>query len=153
MKETDNLVLKSTGINKRFGGVHALADMSFELRQGEVHALVGENGAGKSTYIKILSGVYQKDSGTNLFNGREINFHTTIEARRAGIGMVPQIIELAPKLTVAENIFMGVYPAARVRDRQLEGAVRQRARRSPGSSTCRTSSAWRWKSWAPGTSS
>ncbi len=113
MKETDNLVLKSTGINKWFGGVHALADMSFELRQGEVHALVGENGAGKSTYIKILSGVYQKDSGTNLFNGREINFHTTIEARRAGIGMVPQIVELAPKLTVAENIFMGVYPAAR----------------------------------------
>lgn len=113
MKETDNLVLKSTGINKRFGGVHALADMSFELRQGEVHALVGENGAGKSTYIKILSGVYQKDSGTNIYNGREIDFHSTIEARRAGIGMVPQIVELAPRLTVAENIFMGVYPASR----------------------------------------
>ena len=110
----ENVVLKSSGINKWFGGVHALADMSFELRQGEVHALVGENGAGKSTYIKILSGVYKKDSGSNVFNGQEINFHTTIEARRAGIGMVPQLIELAPKLTVAENIYMGVYPAAKL---------------------------------------
>jgi ABC-type sugar transport system ATPase subunit len=109
-----NLVLKSEGINKSFGGVHALTDMSFELRQGEVHALVGENGAGKSTYIKILSGVYHKDSGTNLYNGKPVDFHSALEARRAGIGMVPQLIELAPKLTVAENIYMGVYPSARM---------------------------------------
>ena len=100
----EDLVLRSEGINKWFGGVHALADMSFELRRGEVHALVGENGAGKSTYIKILSGVYQKDSGTTLYNGEEINFKNNLEARRAGIGMVPQLIELAPMLTVAENI-------------------------------------------------
>ena len=109
----EDLVLKSEGINKRFGGVQALADMRFDLRQGEVHALVGENGAGKSTYIKILSGVYRKDSGTTVYDGREINFHSVLEARRAGIGMVPQIVELAPKLTVAENIFMGVYPSAK----------------------------------------
>jgi ribose transport system ATP-binding protein len=108
------IVLNSEGINKSFGGVHALVDMSFQLRQGEVHALVGENGAGKSTYIKILSGVYHKDSGTNLYRGRPIDFHSALEARRAGIGMVPQIIELAPKLTVAENIYMGVYPSARM---------------------------------------
>ena len=93
------IVLKSTGINKSFGGVHAL---------------VGENGAGKSTYIKILSGVYHKDSGTNLYGGKPIDFHTALDARRAGIGMVPQIIELAPKLTVAENLYMGVYPSARM---------------------------------------
>jgi ABC-type sugar transport system ATPase subunit len=111
MQET---VLKSDGINKSFGGVHALVDMGFELRQGEVHALVGENGAGKSTYIKILSGVYHKDSGTNLYLGKPIDFHSALDARRAGIGMVPQIIELAPKLTVAENIYMGVYPSARL---------------------------------------
>ncbi len=108
------LVLKSEGINKSFGGVHALADMSFELRRGEVHALVGENGAGKSTYIKILSGVHHKDSGTSLYEGKPIDFRTALEARQAGIGMVPQIIELAPKLTVAENIYMGVYPSARM---------------------------------------
>jgi ABC-type sugar transport system ATPase subunit len=107
------LVLKSEGITKSFGGVHALVDMGFELRRGEVHALVGENGAGKSTYIKILSGVHQKDAGTSLFEGRPIAFRTALEARQAGIGMVPQIIELAPKLTVAENIYMGVYPSAR----------------------------------------
>jgi ABC-type sugar transport system ATPase subunit len=111
MQET---VLKSEGINKSFGGVHALVDMGYELRHGEVHALVGENGAGKSTYIKILSGVYHKDSGTNLYCGKPIDFHAALDARRAGIGMVPQIIELAPKLTVAENIYMGVYPSARL---------------------------------------
>ena len=105
-----DIVLKSEGMNKRFGGVHALSDMQFELRRGEVHALVGENGAGKSTYIKILSGVYQKDSGKTVYDGKEIDFKSAIDARKAGIGMVPQIIELAPKLTVAENIFMGVYP-------------------------------------------
>jgi len=109
----EDLVLKSEGINKWFGGVHALSDMSFELKQGEVHALVGENGAGKSTYIKILSGVYQKDSGTTVYNNKEIDFRNNLEARRAGIGMVPQIIELAPQLTVAENIYMGVYPTGR----------------------------------------
>jgi len=106
----EDLVLRSQGINKWFGGVHALADMSFELRRGEVHALVGENGAGKSTYIKILSGVYHKDSGTTVYEGEEINFRSNLEARRAGIGMVPQLIELAPMLSVAENIYMGVYP-------------------------------------------
>lgn len=105
-----DVLLKSTGMNKWFGGVHALADMQFELKKGEVHALVGENGAGKSTYIKILSGVYQKNTGTTIFDGEEINFRNNLEARRAGVGMVPQIIELAPKLTVAENIYMGVYP-------------------------------------------
>jgi len=110
----DTLVLKSEGINKSFGGVHALVNMGFELRHGEVHALVGENGAGKSTYIKILSGVYHKDAGTNLYGGKPIDFHTALDARRAGIGMVPQIIELAPKLTVAENLYMGVYPSARL---------------------------------------
>lgn len=109
----EELLLKSEGINKWFGGVHALADMKFKLKKGEVHALVGENGAGKSTYIKILSGVYQKDSGTTLFDGEEINFKNNLEARRAGVGMVPQIVELAPKLTVAENIYMGVYPRSK----------------------------------------
>jgi len=108
------LVLKSEGITKSFGGVHALVDMGFELRRGEVHALVGENGAGKSTYIKILSGVHLKDSGTSRFEGKPISFRSALEARQAGIGMVPQIIELAPKLTVAENIYMGVYPSARM---------------------------------------
>jgi len=106
----DNIVLQSEGISKRFGGVQALDKIQFELRKGEVHALVGENGAGKSTYIKILCGIYRKDEGTTVYDGREIDFRSNMEARLKGMGMVPQIIELAPKLTVAENIFMGVYP-------------------------------------------
>ena len=147
------LVLKSEGINKWFGGVHALVDMGFELRQGEVHALVGENGAGKSTYIKILSGVHLKDSGATRFDGKPISFRSALEARRAGIGMVPQIIELAPKLTVAENIYMGVYPSARMgivswkdlfrKAREDGGALRHGGHDAPA----------RWRSWARGTGS
>lgn len=106
----EELILKSEGISKRFGGVQALDKIQFQLKKGEVHALVGENGAGKSTYIKILAGVYQKDEGESVYNGKPINFRSNLEARQHGIGMVPQIIDLAPKLTVAENIYMGVYP-------------------------------------------
>jgi ribose transport system ATP-binding protein len=106
----DTMVLQSEGISKRFGGVQALDRIQFELEKGEVHALVGENGAGKSTYIKILCGIYRKDEGKTLYNGQDIDFKNNMEARLNGLGMVPQLIELAPKLTVGENIFMGVYP-------------------------------------------
>lgn len=110
----EELLLKSDGISKAFGGVQALDKIQFQLRRGEVHALVGENGAGKSTYIKILSGVYHKDEGTTIYDGKEIDFKTNLEAREHGVGMVPQLIELAPKLTVAENIYMGMYPRNRM---------------------------------------
>lgn len=103
-------ILQSEGVSKRFGGVQALDKVHFDLRKGEVHALVGENGAGKSTYIKILCGVYHKDEGAIRYDGREIHFRSNLEARQNGIGFVPQQIELAPKLTVGENIFMGLYP-------------------------------------------
>ncbi len=103
-------ILKASEISKRFGGVQALDNVQFELNKGEVHALVGENGAGKSTLIKIISGIYQKESGHLFYEGREVNFKNNIDARLDGIGMVPQEIQLAPRLTVAENIFMGMYP-------------------------------------------
>ncbi len=106
----EQLILSSRGISKRFGGVQALEQVQFELARGEVHALVGENGAGKSTYIKILCGIYHKDEGSILYDGRPVNFRSNLEARQNGIGFVPQQIELAPKLTVGENIFMGLYP-------------------------------------------
>ena len=109
--EAESPILRSVDISKRFGGVQALDRVHFDLHRGEVHALVGENGAGKSTYIKILCGVYQKDGGTMWYDGREINFRNNLEARQNGIGIVPQQIELAPKLTVGENIFMGMYPS------------------------------------------
>jgi ABC-type sugar transport system ATPase subunit len=104
------IVLQADSISKSFGGVHALDKVRFELKNGEIHALVGENGAGKSTLIKIICGIYTKDEGKILYEGKEVNFRNNIEARLNGIGIVPQEIQLAAKLTVAENIFMGLYP-------------------------------------------
>jgi ribose transport system ATP-binding protein len=106
----EGVILRASEISKRFGGVQALDRVQFELKRGEVHALVGENGAGKSTLIKILAGIYLKDNGLVIYENREVDFRNNIEARLNGIGMVPQEIQLAPKLTVAENIFMGLYP-------------------------------------------
>ncbi len=106
----DGNVLRAESVSKHFGGVQALERVDFELARGEVHALVGENGAGKSTLIKILCGIYQKDGGRILYNGQEVDFRSNLQARMSGIGLVPQEIQLAPKLTVAENIFMGLYP-------------------------------------------
>ncbi len=128
---TEDCVLRAENVSKRFGGVHALEGVSFELARGEVHALVGENGAGKSTLIKIICGVYQKDAGRILYNGKEVDFRSNLQARVNGIGIVPQEIQLAPKLTVAENIFMGLYPRGRtglVKWRELRRRARELAR-------------------------
>ena len=94
------------GINKAFGGIKALNDVSFRVKHGEIHALVGENGAGKSTLMKILSGAYQKDSGQIILAGTKIEAKSTVEMRRAGLGIIYQEFALAPHLTVAENIFI-----------------------------------------------
>jgi ribose transport system ATP-binding protein len=109
----NGIVLRADNVSKRFGGVQALDKVQFELRTGEVHALVGENGAGKSTLIKIICGLYQRDEGTIVYNGKNVDFRDNLQARMSGVGIVPQEIQLAPKLTVAENIFMGMYPRGR----------------------------------------
>jgi ABC-type sugar transport system ATPase subunit len=109
----DGIVLRATNVSKRFGGVQALDKVQFDLRAGEVHALVGENGAGKSTLIKIICGLYQRDEGEILYNGKPVDFRDNLQARMSGVGIVPQEIQLAPKLSVAENIFMGMYPRGR----------------------------------------
>ncbi len=109
----DGIVLQAENVSKRFGGVQALDRVQFELRRGEVHALVGENGAGKSTLIKIICGLYPRDEGTIVYNGKNVDFRDNLQARMNGVGIVPQEIQLAPKLTVAENIFMGMYPRGR----------------------------------------
>lgn len=98
------------GIDKQFPGVQALKDCRFELLQGEVHALMGENGAGKSTMMKVLTGVYQKDAGTIVYKGRPIEILSPKAAQDSGIGMIHQELNLAPDLTVAQNIFMGREP-------------------------------------------
>ncbi|NBD23873.1 sugar ABC transporter ATP-binding protein [Paenibacillus glycinis] len=105
----EQLVVMS-GIEKRFAGVHALKGCRFELRSGEVHALVGENGAGKSTMMKILTGVYQRDEGEIAFRGRPADLPDTRAAQKLGISMIHQELNLAPDLTVAQNIYIGREP-------------------------------------------
>ena len=77
-------VLHMTGVTKAFAGVPALRGASIDVRPGEVHGLVGENGAGKSTFMKILAGVYERDAGTITLGGQEVSFHHPVEAAREG---------------------------------------------------------------------
>ena len=105
--QSDIPVLEMAGIGKSFPGVCALDEVSFKAYSGQVHVLLGENGAGKSTLMKILAGVYPKDSGKILFEGRQIEIGSTREALDLGISMVYQEPSLALHLSAAENIFLG----------------------------------------------
>jgi ribose transport system ATP-binding protein len=100
-------VLALEDVNKSFPGVHALKDVSIEVRPGEIVGLIGENGAGKSTLMKILSGVYQPDSGRILIAGKPTRLADSADANRQGIGMVFQEQSLLTNLTVGENIYLG----------------------------------------------
>ncbi len=111
---TREVILEVQNVSKSFPGVKALDNVSFELRRGEVHALVGENGAGKTTLMKILSGVYRADQGTIRYKGKEVAFRDVTEARKAGIGIIYQELNLIPHLTVAANIFVGREPLTRL---------------------------------------
>lgn len=101
------VILQMTGIDKRFQGVHALKECCLELKKGEVHALVGENGAGKSTMMKILTGIYSADAGEIFYNGSKVCFKNPKEAQEAGISIVHQELNLMNHLTAAQNIFIG----------------------------------------------
>jgi len=103
-------ILEITDIRKTFTGVTALEDISFSVKRGEVHGLMGENGAGKSTFIKILTGLYKADSGKIVFDGEECSFHNALSAQQAGISTIYQELNMIPYLTVSENIFLGRYP-------------------------------------------
>lgn len=98
--------LKMENVAKSFGGVHALKNVTFTVKPGEIHALVGENGAGKSTLMKILSGAYQRDAGTISIDGEEVDISSPKKAKELGVGIVYQEFELAPDLSIAENIFL-----------------------------------------------
>jgi len=106
----NEVILSLEHISKEFPGVKALDDVKLKLRKGEVHALMGENGAGKSTMIKVMTGVYPKTSGTIVLNNQEIEPQTPQEAQETGISTVYQEINLCPNLTVAENIYIGRQP-------------------------------------------
>lgn len=100
-------ILSLENINKSYPGVKALNNVSFELEEGEVHALIGENGAGKSTLIKVITGAIMPDSGTISFENTDYSAMTPMVSRKLGIEAIYQEFNLAPALTVAENIFMG----------------------------------------------
>lgn len=102
--------LQMRGISKRFGPTIALSGVDLTVRPGEVHALVGENGAGKSTLMKVLSGAQPADAGTMLLDGEAYAPRGPLQARRAGVAMIYQELSLAPHLSVADNLMLGLEP-------------------------------------------
>ena len=103
-------LLEMKGIGKSFPGVKALEGVNLSVRSGQVHALLGENGAGKSTLIKILSGAYVKDEGQIFWEGQPVAINSPQDAQALGISTIYQEFNLAPHLTIAENIFLGHLP-------------------------------------------
>ncbi len=101
------MLLTLRSVQKNFGGIRALRDANLEVREGEVHLLMGENGAGKSTLMRIVAGMYTRDGGEMLWRGQPVSFNNPSEAASQGIAMVHQESLLAPHLSVAENIFLG----------------------------------------------
>ncbi|GAA3908979.1 MULTISPECIES: ribose ABC transporter ATP-binding protein RbsA [Gibbsiella] len=100
-------LLQLKGIDKAFPGVKALSGAALSVYPGKVMALVGENGAGKSTMMKVLTGIYSKDAGSLQFLGKEVAFSGPKDSQAAGIGIIHQELNLIPQLTIAENIFLG----------------------------------------------
>jgi ABC-type sugar transport system ATPase subunit len=107
----DNPLIQFRGIGKRFPGVQALRDVSFDVAQGSCHALCGENGAGKSTLGKILAGIYTPDEGELIVDGKAVQFGSPSDAMAAGIGIVHQELAFCENLTVAENLCLGHLPS------------------------------------------
>lgn len=104
------VLLEIKGLEKTFPGVRALKGVQLTVNKGEVHSLMGENGAGKSTLIKVLTGIYQKNGGTIMFDGKEIDCKTPIEANEVGISTIYQELNLVLFQTVYENLFLGREP-------------------------------------------
>ena len=150
-------LLSVKDVDKSFPGVHALKKVSLSIRKGEVHALVGENGAGKSTLMNILSGIQQKDSGSILFDGKEMDVSRPLDSQLLGISIIHQELNLVPHFSIAENMFVGrekrrghrlPQPAEDQRGRAGAAAAGGPGRSIPGpwsrSSASRSGSSSRW---------
>ena len=107
MQSQPKMVMQARGLVKRYGHVTALDGADFELRAGEILAVIGDNGAGKSSLIKALSGATIPDQGEILLDGQPVHFKSPIDARRAGIETVYQDLAVAAAMTIAENLFLG----------------------------------------------
>ena len=101
------VILETRGLTKHYGGVHALNDADFVLHKGEHVAIMGDNGAGKSTFVRQITGVEQPTSGSIIFDGQEVHFAGPLDAREAGIETVFQTLALADDLDVPDNLFLG----------------------------------------------
>ena len=106
MSDSD-IILKTEGLTKFYGGLHALNKANFELRRGEHVAIMGDNGAGKSTFVRQITGVETRTRGKIIFNGQEVHFKGPLDAREAGIETVFQNLALADDLDVPSNLFLG----------------------------------------------
>lgn len=104
---SDEIVLKTEDLTKHYGGVHALEGADFELKMGEHVAIMGDNGAGKSTFVRQITGVEQRTRGKVTLYGEEVNFAGPLDAREAGIETVFQTLALADDLDVPDNLFLG----------------------------------------------
>lgn len=104
---TEEVVLKTEDLTKHYGGVHALVGADFELKKGEHVAIMGDNGAGKSTFVRQITGVEQHTRGKITFYGEEVRFGGPLDAREAGIETVFQTLALADHLDVPDNLFLG----------------------------------------------
>ena len=104
---SEDIVLKTEELTKHYGGVHALLGANFEIKKGEHIAIMGDNGAGKSTFVRQITGVEQRTSGKVWLYGEEVNFAGPLDAREAGIETVFQTLALADDLDVPDNLFLG----------------------------------------------
>jgi ABC-type sugar transport system ATPase subunit len=104
-------LLETTGLGKRYGQHHVLRDASFRLNAGESVAVIGENGAGKSTFAKIITGVIRSDEGAIYLDGQPVSFRSPRDALQHGIAFIPQELAYVPYLTVGENIMLGQWPS------------------------------------------
>lgn len=105
-----DIVLQVENISKNFGMTQALKDVSFSIRKGTIHSLLGRNGAGKSTVVNIIAGIYRQSAGKVLLEGKEISAYSVSDRQNMGIKIVPQHASIVPELTVGENIFLGIWP-------------------------------------------
>ncbi len=104
---SNDIILETRDLTKYYGGVHALEGADFVLRKGEHVAIMGDNGAGKSTFVRQITGVEQRTRGTVVFDGEEVDFAGPLDAREAGIEAVFQTLALADHLDVPDNLFLG----------------------------------------------
>jgi len=122
-------VLKIEGLSKSFHRNQVLKNVDLTFLPGEVHVLVGENGAGKSTILKLIMGLYRQDSGEILLNGEPCVSHTPLEARRRGIAMVYQELSLLPEMSVFDNIFLGnesIWKAGLINRQEMRGRLKEK---------------------------